>query len=89
MLHCANVNQILDVLEVTSLCAIEHVEPTLLDQLPHQLQCDLIAPLVHEWHAHVIDEDRHHFALRRSEILADLEIAFGINCRLEHRWLRR
>ena len=64
--HGREVPQALDLLEVAD-GLLQLVEPVLLQQLPHELVRDLVAPLVHLGHRDVIDEHHHLLAAGRAE----------------------
>lgn len=84
VVHGSDVLQILDVFELSNRCLFQHVESSLFDELSHNFECDLVSPHVHERHGHIIDENSHLFVVRGREVFSDFEVAFGLDCLLEH-----
>jgi hypothetical protein len=85
MLHGSDVDETLDILEITSLSLIQHVESSSLYQLSDDLQSDLVTPLVNKRHRHIIYEYSHHLTHGRCEVLTNLEITLSLDSGLEHR----
>ena len=65
--HRAEEEQVLDHLPLARL--VEVVQPAVLHELPHDLERDLVAPLVVRGHREVVDEDEHLLAARRAKVL--------------------
>ena len=63
--HRADVQQVLDELELARL--VEVVHAAVLHLLAHDLHRDLVAPLVVRGHRDVVDEDVHLLVARRAE----------------------
>lgn len=79
VVHSTHVGEIFDAFEVSSLSFVKPVESSLFNELSDNFEGDLVAPLVHEGHAHVVDEDSHQFVLWRTVFFAHLVIALLLN----------
>mmetsp|Transcript_44095 Transcript_44095/g.42770 ORF Transcript_44095/g.42770 Transcript_44095/m.42770 type:complete len:971 (-) Transcript_44095:205-3117(-) len=67
MVHGTQIHQILNGPEVATVVLGQEVEAFLVDELPGDLQGDLVAPGVHKGHGHVIQEHRHLLPIGRVE----------------------
>lgn len=83
VIHGSKILELLNCSEVSSVILGQEIESLSIHELSGDFKCDLVTPIIDEWHTHIIQEHSHLLGTRWLESSGLLSLYFWFNCFLE------